>query len=509
MISKNNFFVKALPFFVFIFIAVGLLIRNLQFAHIPFFDWDEAMYSQIATELLKNKTLITTFNGHLWFDKPPFSHGLLAGIFLLFGRSEFFARLLFGFFGVGLIVMMYFLSKQILQRVFPTQLKKMTTLQKQCAYLLPVLVLASSTSFIERSSLINTDIIVAAAWIGYFLFRENFIIKSLFLLLGVFSKSVFGFYPLLIELFAIRKKDITLNNLLKVVVLIAIASFWYIYNYIQFGNTFVQAHFFDQVLKRIVVPIELHFGGKFYYFKYLWNYLGVLNLLFIPAYLYIISRVVKLILQKRFRITETDAWWHYLVLLSGLPFFAFLILVKTKLYWYLMILIPLLCLPLTYLFARLKNKILQYFLFLVIAGFFLFHFIPETYGLHLTNLRPSNKVALAQCLSNKPGKTIAFLTDEQEQKNRNFLEAAHYDTTASFYYGGAPAFVYYAQKPVEFFYDLNQFLSSFKKFDIVVIPAQSLEQIDQLKQNEALTVKIQQARTNGFCETKEWISFAN
>jgi len=65
----------------FFTIILGLIVRNYNLAKVLFYDWDEGMYAQIAKEIIKNKSLFTTFNGQVWLDKPPLVHGLISLIF--------------------------------------------------------------------------------------------------------------------------------------------------------------------------------------------------------------------------------------------------------------------------------------------------------------------------------------------------------------------------------------------------------------------------------------------
>lgn len=503
-LKRNLAFI--LPLFTFIFVFCGLLVRNIRLSSLPFYDWDEALYAQIGSEILKNNSLFTTFNGQLWFDKPPLLHGLIASIFVILGRSEFWTRSLMIVFGMALLILLYLLTKQILESLFKDKIKKLNPFIKQVVYLLPVLITASTNLFVEKSLFLNTDIIIAVSWVGYFVYRESFPAKLFFLLLGVYAKSVFGFYPLLLEAFTLKRKDLKSKNILQFAFLIIISSLWYVINYIKFGNFFIKAHFLDQVFKRIIVPIELHFGGKFYYFEFLWNNLSFILILLVLGYIILSIEVLRFISKEKFTVTKSKKWWFYIVLLSPFPFFFFITLIKTKLYWYLTMLIPLFALVASYLFVKLENKIVRSIIFVAIFAYFLFNFLPQTYSLK-ADVSISDKVALAKCLSGQPGKNIAFMTEIQERKNQNFLEAAHYDTTASFYYGGSPSFVYYSQKEISFFYNVDKFINEFSNYDIVVLPAESLTADLKIKDSAEIRKSLIDAEKRNYCRTRTWVAF--
>jgi len=464
----------------FLFILGGLILRNIKLASVFFHDWDEGMYAQIATEILKNKSLFTTFNGFVWLDKPPLAHTLIAAVFLIFGKIEFWARFLMLIFASATLVLTYLLTKQVLNQLLKTKLGRLSRFQKEIAYLIPVFVVSSANIFLDRATLLNTDIMVALGWVGYFLFKNNFALKLLFLSIGVYSKSVFGFYPLFFELLTIKKEDFTFKNLEKTFFLILIPSLWYIAGLLKYGNYFIQAHIVDQLFKRIMVPIELHSGDKFYYLKHLWENMGILVFVLIPSYLMIFLDFIKHFKKEGLKIRISKNGWYFLILFSALPFYLFLNIGKTKIYWYTAILMPLFAIPISYLYTSINNKILRYAVSLIVLIYFLTTFLPQTYNFIL-NYQVPERITLARCISKLPGTRIGFLVDQGERSNRNFLEAAHYQTSSSFLYGGSPSFVYYLNKKVDFFYDVPKFLQNYSRYNIIAVSSGDVEKIKELE----------------------------
>lgn len=465
-------------FHVFLFglILFALIWRNWQMRNVLFYDWDEAMYAQIAREMIRNKTIVTTFNNQLWFDKPPLSHLMVAFSFFIVGESEFFSRLMMVFLGFCLITLLYFLARKI---------TKNTT-----ASLIPVMLLAASPIFLERSIILNSDLLVAISWVGYFLFWENFRLKLLFLTIGVLGKSVLGFYPLIFEVlyylinFFVFKKRLKID-LKKTFLLIFIPSLWYLFNFFKFGQEFIYHHFLSQMFKRLVVPIELHFGDKFFHFNLLWKNLGYFNFFIIAGYLYLCFNL-KNEWRKNLK--------NILILISPLPFLALLTVMKTKIDWYLVIYLPLLLLSVAYFYEKINNKPIKSVIVLSTTLFFLINFSKQTF-FSSVNYQPPEKVTLALCLSKTKEKNVGVYVDEQERRNRNFLEAAHYQTTSSFYYGGSPAFVYYLNKPLNFFYDEKDFVSHQQKYQTLV-----LTKVDYNNLKEKINYK------KIVCQTKNWVS---
>ena len=130
----------------------------------------------------------------------------------------------------------------------------------------------------------------------------------------------------------------------------------------------------------------------------------------------------------------------------------------------------------------------------LVSFFFLKNFIQQTFLLKPPQVN-NEKVIIARCLSKTNKSKVFFLVDEQERKNRNFLEAAHYQTTSSFVYGGSPSFVYYVKKPVTFFYDQNEFKKNLNKNNVVYA----------INKNDKPIINFDIKKT--ICQTKNWLSF--
>lgn len=467
----------------FLFILFGLLLKNYKIKSVAYLEWDEGMYAQIAKEIINNKSLITTFNGNLWFDKPPLSHVIIALSFVIFGESEFVSRTAIIILSLILLFLLYQLNKKVIK-------KKFNNIEKKATIILPIMILIATPIFLERATTLNSDLLVAISWVGYLAFFENSFARILFIVIGVWGKSVLGFYPLLYDLFLItfKKQKLNFSYIKTTLVALLIGSSWYIFLFIKYGYLFIENHFISQMFKRIYVPIELHFGGKFFYFEILWKNLGLLLIIIAISYLVIIFDFIKKIKQKY---QKMDI---YLIYLFPLPFVSFLTLMRTKIEWYVIIFLPLLILPITYFFYKIRNKIIYFSIIFLISYFSLKNFIQQTFLLK-PQKETNEKVIIAKCLSKIDKEKVFFLVDEQERKNRNFLEAANYQTTSSFFYGGTPSFVYYVKKPVTFFYDQKEFEKNLNKNDVIYV----------IHRNDKSIINLDIKKN--ICQTKNWLSF--
>ena len=509
-----------LTIILFSFILLGLIFRNIQFASIPFFDWDEGIYAQVATEIISNQSLSTTFNGETWLNKPPLTHLLIALCFVIFGKSEFWARMIMVFFAFALLMFTYLLSRKLLLKTLPNEAEKLSNFHKEIVFIIPVLALASTPLFIERAIVLNTDIMLAVGWLAYFLF-SGFKNKLLALTFSVFTKSIVGFYPALISIITLKKSDFIRSNLYRAFALLIIPLIWHLISFLRFGNYFIQAHVFDQVIKRVLSPIELHFGNKFYYLVLYWKNTNILGIIIAITLLIIGIRALLIIIKQYKKTARKSYLWIYasIIIISGLiyivpgissniiigtigammtitagmhlfvrsqltppyndelpsliiylspiPFFALLMISQSKISWYMITLLPLFFLSLSYFYVYIKNTYIRVVFLIILVLYFSWTFFPSTYFFNSSSYLPTNRIKLAKCISSQSGKSIAFLVSPQERQNQNVVEAAKLQTTTSFLYGGSPSFVYYPQKKVEHFYKVELFEKNYQSYDII------------------------------------------
>lgn len=481
-------FKKLLPLLTFILILSGLLFKAYQMRDVSFYDWDEGIYASVAQEILDNKTIVTTYNDEVWINKPPLAHILVATSFLGFGDDEMGARILMAIISGLTLVFTYFLTKKILQGLARDKLSSLSNLEQQIAYILPGIVTASTPLFIERSAILNTDVMLALAWLGYFLFRNSFPLKLLFISFGTYTKSLLGLYPLLFEILMQKRRKINEKDILKGAVLVVIPLAWHIVNFAKHGKYFIEAHIMDQMVKRLAVPIELHFGGKLYYAELALENFHILTVLIIAGYITLAIRALgiqkKVSVQKLFRNFKSELASEkriaYLALLAPIPFYGLLFIVQSKISWYFVTLIPFFSLITGYLYVQIPRKSVRLLMVAVAAIFFAYRFIPATFGTPYTTEIPDH-ISVVTCLSETKPPKIAYLTHHEERKKKNFLEAAHLNTKTSFIYGGLPSLRYYANGPIEIFYDVDDFMSRYDTFDAIMISEYDITIDNRLK----------------------------
>ncbi len=156
-----------------------------------------------------------------------------------------------------------------------------------------------------------------------------------------------------------------------------------------------------------------------------------------------------------------------LTLLFPLPFILLLRLAKSKIYWYLVFVLPffsiLAYLPLT----RFQNHLLVHKLPYILIVILPLIFIKNTF-FYQHKIKINEAYQIVQCLKKLPNEKTAYLVKKSERDNYQFLMKNNLYTETSFLYGGQPSLVFYANKKIDFFYQENEFLKKYSSYPIIV-----------------------------------------
>lgn len=435
-------------------------------APVPLMDWDESIYAQVSQEIVEKKTLEMTYNDSLWVEKPPFMIYLMA-LVMLITSQEVWLRFISLALTLVLLVSLYVLTKNIVSVLFKKEIRDFLHWQKEFVYMLPVLFLLSSTTFLERTTLVNYDIPLALGWVGYFM-ANTYGMRLLFLSIGVLSKSLLGYFPVIVDFALITRKNATPTAVFKTLLLLILPFSWHIISFFAYGQSFIQAHFVDHLIKRVVSPIELHFGGRLFYAKVLWGEYSLLLIIPVIGYALLAYIAIKHIIK-----TKALPPREMLILGSPLVFFTFLTFSQTKIWWYIISFLPIFALITAFTYMQIRARAGRILMSVAIVGYFIFQFSQSTLFFQ-PSPSVSEKIQLARCLEEHDSSTVAFLVDEQERQNKQVFEAAQIGISSSFIYGGSPAFVYYSGSHIDFYYDVNSFKKDFSKADIAVITKKDL-----------------------------------
>ena len=225
--------------------------------------------------------------------------------------------------------------------------------------------------------------------------------------------------------------------------------------------------------------------------------MGLMNIVFVVGYVLFLISVSRQILKEKKKFFNQNNILIMLLLCAPIPFFVFLTFMKTKIYWYVIMFFPFICLSPIYIFLFLKKKTYRILFFVGVAIYFLFNFSSQTFFSKSSN-DSTERIDLAKCIAKTSYNKIAFLVDDDERKIKNVLESAHYNTTSSFFYGGSPSFVYYVRKKVDYYYSIEDFIQKYKNYSLLIISKKDIQN------NTVLSTLYLNKKT--ICNANNWLT---
>ena len=430
-----------------LYLLIFSILFSIKIIHnpLPFFDWDESIYAQVGKEMTNNATLVPLWQGKSWLDKPPLVplfYGLvmISTSFIQPEVSTRLATLYLSILALGLVYILYF-----------------RVIKEQWLTTFVVIITSISSIFLQRAQVLNVDIFLLIGWIGYVLFYRKFWISLIFLSCAVYSKSLIGFYPVVIigvyHLYRLFTKQINLKALFqeytKLFFHILILSIWYFGMYLRFGNDFLYQHFYESHIKRVTSSIESHFGQRTFY----------IDLLFIEYGKYIWWSVLgfALLIYQWARKYLSDKKLLYALFI--VPWFIFLNLTKTKIFWYGHPYMPQFAFLMIYPLCTLKKARLIYIAIIIISVTVIlqqYFFTSNVLNNFYSSNDPHHKIAKTAnhyCdelnVVIEPEGRVAY----QTLKNMDLL------ISTSRWWGNHPSMVYYFHKKLNFIYSLENLTS--------------------------------------------------
>ncbi len=296
---------------------------------IPLLGPDEPRYSQVAREMFERGDWITpTLGGFDWFEKPALLYWLQIASYHLFGVTEFAARFGSALFGLGTILFLWILGREVRSDYgddFPKWIG---------------IVSASSLGLLVFSRGASFDIIltfpIAAAMISFFIWDERHRRSStgatrflvlFYVFVGVamiakglvgivFPIAIVGFYHVLCARFPSRRLIVSLiwGSVLSALV----AALWYLPMYSVNGWKFIDEFFIQHHFQRYTSNKYLH-PQPFWFF---WVVFPLMTLPWMPFFFASIWSIVREATERRERprplVLFALAW-----LLVPLVFFSF------------------------------------------------------------------------------------------------------------------------------------------------------------------------------------------
>ena len=450
---------KHWPLVLFLIFYFSIIAFKLISHPTPFFDWDESIYIQAGKEMIQQKQFITPlWQGTNWLDKPPLVpliYGIIAKLIFI-STPEITTRLFSLFISIVVLAFIYVFYN----RVFKNQWLSTLT----------VAITAFTPLFLQRAQTVNLDIFILVGWLGYVLFFNNFFASLFFLFIAVMGKSLIGFYPiaLLFIYYSYKyfkkeiKKQEFINVIKKISLQTLILSFWYFIMLFIFGKAFFWQHIIESHFRRVTSSIEFHFGQKTYYITLSIQQMGYF------FYLGIIGGITILIsfIKNKFSTKE------FFISFFLLPWFIFLNLTKTKIFWYLYPAIPLFAFLSIIWIKRVKNKLLKiFFCFLLLLTLF-YQSIKQNI-LATVYSKPEPYYYLSLYAKDKC-QSLDLLINKTSRESFATLDKLGLLITTTKWWGNHPSMVYYFEKKINFYYYTKSFHKSFKNSGCFVIDKEDM-----------------------------------
>ena len=335
----------------------GIIIFLLVFSSYMFFhglgksslyDYDEARNSENALEILKTGDwMIMHWGGfnEMYNLKPPFGPWMIAIGFIIFGVNEFAARFFSALAGVGLVLTVYFLGRE---------------LKNELVGLMAALVLLTLRGFVAYHGAKTADydvLLTLFISLSIYLFLRYQDSKKIFYLMGssfsialaVFTKQAVGFFPVIIIFFYLlysnSLKEIRWRDYLYSSLFLLIPFSWFLFRLIGDRKFFMKMIFYD-LISRGTTTIEGHIGGPDFYFNVIGNNLNWLFIL-------ILVMGISLICYNSIRLKNKP---FILIIWAAIIFFTFT-LAQSKVIWYIIPVYPALCLIMALFLEWLREKI--------------------------------------------------------------------------------------------------------------------------------------------------------
>lgn len=400
-------------------------------------DWDESLYLQSGLEMFeKQYFLFPVWQGQPWLDKSPLVPFLYASVAKLSSpiAPEVSTRLFTAVLSVVALALLYNLFLRASKDRFIS--------------IIAVFFTAYTPIFLQRAQIINLDIFLLIGWLGYVLFFDRFWISLVFLSIGVFSKSLIGFYPVFIMaafyIYLWWRREIKIivlkDTLKKITVQSAILASWFVMMFAVVGEPFFRQHIIETHFTRLTKSIEFHFGPHSYYLIIAREQLTILLGLSMIG----LFSVIALFKNKTRRLFYS---------LYLLPWFVFLNFSKSKLFWYMYPAIPqLIFLSVMTIYLFKKQRKLYYLAGVsLVALYVLFSGIVRPATFTRAQVQTPSYVQMAKFAGLNCDK-LYVLIDKTARDDFASLEKADLLLTTSKWWGNHPSMVYYFAKPVEFLY---------------------------------------------------------
>ncbi len=234
---------------------------------VPLFDLDEGAFSEATREMLVSGNYLTTYlDGELRFDKPILIYWFQALSVKIFGLGEFAFRLPSAIAATLWVMVLYLFTIRFYER----------SVAVMAAFMMAT---ALQVSIIAKAAIADSllNLFIALSMFTIYLYyekREKRYLYAIFLFIGLGALTkgpVAVLVPLAVSLiFLVMKGEWkfwlkTVFNPIGIAIFLAVAAPWYILEYMDQGEKFINGFFFKHNMNRFNTSLEGHGGSLFYF----------------------------------------------------------------------------------------------------------------------------------------------------------------------------------------------------------------------------------------------------
>jgi 4-amino-4-deoxy-L-arabinose transferase-like glycosyltransferase len=436
---------KHIPFLLFLFIFLGVQLFKITSDVQPFFDWDEGIYAQVGREMIQTKSyIVPLWQGRAWLDKPPLPPLLYGTVAALTPtvQPEVSMRVVSVLMTGVALALFYVFAYRFSGSIVVSLLSVILT-----SYLGP---------FLQRTQVLSVDVFLLVGWLGYALFYKDIYKGTLFLLVGVLSKSLLGYFSVamivlyeIYTLFTTKKQKYRKEfmHVMRVVLIqFVLSAIWFIWMYYKFGNEFIQYHIIDSHFKRVTASIEQHFGQRTFYIDIL---VSQFKWLLIPIAISFGALTYEFFVKKR-----KEAFFAVLFV----PWFIFLNLTKTKIAWYIYPVLPQFAFLSVYFIRYVRKSWMQVGVGAIILFSFFNTIAPINSYLTTAYSQWGEYQRIAQdANASKDCGEVAVLVSKTTRESYATLKSMDLVIHTTTWWGDHPSMAYYANMPTTYYYSVPEF----------------------------------------------------
>ncbi|PIR01181.1 MAG: phospholipid carrier-dependent glycosyltransferase [Nitrospinae bacterium CG11_big_fil_rev_8_21_14_0_20_45_15] len=205
-------------------------------------NFDDAYYALKAKQIFDSNSLwVVTYMDGPSFENPPFVFWLTGLAYKVFGVSTYAATFFPALMGMATVLMTRSLAKEIYK--------------DDWIAFFAAFILIFPGMYIDGARRAMLDVplafCVTAAMYCFWKAQKDgrfYILYAVFTAFGVWTKSILGFFPLVIGFFFILARDgwrglFNRRYWAGWLLAVILGSLWFLVNYLKFGNDFIEGHF--------------------------------------------------------------------------------------------------------------------------------------------------------------------------------------------------------------------------------------------------------------------------